>query len=72
MINKLMSNNYKNEGFGMQKFEDNLSKVSAKLAKVLTQSLAIFTQSLYLLAHSIKKSVQSTIVLPYSIDELNQ
>jgi hypothetical protein len=25
MINKSMSNNYRNEGFGMQRFEDDLS-----------------------------------------------
>jgi len=34
MINKSMSNNYKNERFGMQKSEDDLSRVSAKLAEI--------------------------------------
>jgi len=34
MTNKSVNNNYKNERFGMQKFEDDLSRVSAKLAEV--------------------------------------
>jgi hypothetical protein len=34
MTNKFMSNNYRNEGFGMQKFEDELLRVLAKSAEV--------------------------------------
>ncbi len=30
MINKFLSNNYNNEGFGMQRFEDDLSWVSVE------------------------------------------
>ncbi len=49
MTNKYVNNNCKNEGFGMQSSEDDLSRVSIKLAKVFTQSLGVFTQSSYLL-----------------------
>jgi len=34
MINKSMSNNYKNERFGMQKSKDDLSRVSTESTKV--------------------------------------
>jgi hypothetical protein len=50
MINKFVSNNYKSEGFGMQKFEDDMSKVSIALVEVFTQSLGIFVESSNLLA----------------------
>jgi hypothetical protein len=33
MNNKSMSNNYKNEGFGIWRVEDDLSKVFVELAK---------------------------------------
>jgi hypothetical protein len=39
MTNKSMRNNYISEGFGMQRFEDDLSWVLTKLAKLFTQSL---------------------------------
>jgi hypothetical protein len=34
MINKSMSNNYKSEQFGMQRFKDDLSWISAKSATI--------------------------------------
>jgi hypothetical protein len=43
-----MSNNYKSEGFEMQRSEDDLSRVSAKFVEVFTQSLGVFAQSSYL------------------------
>ncbi len=42
MINKSVSNNYKSEGFGVQKFEDDLSKVSIELAENFTLSSKVF------------------------------
>jgi hypothetical protein len=48
MTNKSVNNNYKNERFGMQNFEDDLSRVSAKLAEV-SPSHWVFAQSSYLL-----------------------
>jgi hypothetical protein len=36
MTNKSMSNNYGNEGFGMQRYEDDMSKVSIELVKIFT------------------------------------
>jgi hypothetical protein len=49
MTNKSMRNNYKNEGFGIQRSKDDLLRVLAELAKVFTQSLGVFTQTLDLL-----------------------
>jgi hypothetical protein len=46
-----MSNNHKSEGFGMQRFEDDLSGV------IFAQSLGVFAQSLDLLAQSIEKLI---------------
>ncbi len=42
MINKFVNNNCKTEGFGIQRFEDNLSRVSTILTKVFTQSSGVF------------------------------
>ncbi len=60
MINKFVSNNYKSEGFGMQKFEDDMSKVSIALVEVFTQSLGIFVESSNLLAQLVDVLSQST------------
>ncbi len=57
-----MNNNYKSEGFGMQRFEDDLSRVLVESAKGFAQLSGVFAQS-YLLA-------QSTNVLPQSTNEL--
>ncbi len=46
-----MNNNHKSEGFGMQRFEDDLSRV------IFAQSLGVFAQSLDLLAQSIEKLI---------------
>jgi hypothetical protein len=37
-----MNNNYKSEGFGMKRSEDDLSKVSTELVEVFSQSLGLF------------------------------
>jgi hypothetical protein len=50
MINKFVNNNYKSEGFGMQRFEIELSWVSIKIVEVFSHSSDIFAQSLNLLA----------------------
>ncbi len=63
MINEFVNNNYTSEGFGLQRFEDDLSWVSTQLVEVLTYSLSVFAQSLDLLAWSVEKLVQSTDVL---------
>jgi hypothetical protein len=57
MINKSVNNNYRSEGFGMQRSKDDLSWVLAESIKIFTQSLGVFTQSSYLLAWSAEKSV---------------
>jgi hypothetical protein len=62
-----MNNNCRNEGFGIYKFEDDMS---TKLAVVFAQSSSVFTQSTDVLPHSVGKSVQSINVLSQSIDEL--
>ncbi len=62
MINKSMNNNCRNEGFGMQRCKDNLSRVLTK----------VFAQSSDLLPRSANKLIQSTYVLIQSIDELTQ
>jgi hypothetical protein len=49
MTNKFMNNTCKNEGFGMERFEDDMSKVFVESIKVFVQSLRGFTQSSYLL-----------------------
>jgi hypothetical protein len=50
MTNKFVSNNYKSEGFGMQRSKDDMLKVSIALVEVFTQSLGIFVESSDLLA----------------------
>jgi hypothetical protein len=42
MTNKSMNNNYKNEGFGIQRFEDDLLGESAESTKVFAQSSRVF------------------------------
>jgi hypothetical protein len=37
MINKYVNNNYKSEGFGIQRSKDDMSRVSTESAKVFTQ-----------------------------------
>jgi hypothetical protein len=59
MPNKFMSNNYKSARFGMQRFKDDMSRVSIASAEIFTQSSRIFTQTSNLLEQSIEKSVQS-------------
>jgi hypothetical protein len=39
-----VSNNCRNEGFGIQKFEDDMLGVLAKLVVVFAQSSSVFTQ----------------------------
>jgi hypothetical protein len=46
MINKSVSNKYKNEGFGMQKSKDDLLGVSNELVEIFAKSLGIFSQSI--------------------------
>jgi hypothetical protein len=50
MTNKFVSNNYKSEGFGMQRSKDDMLKVSITLVEIFTQSLGIFVESSDLLA----------------------
>jgi hypothetical protein len=64
MANKLMSNNYKSEGFGKQEFKDELSRVWIKSTKVFVQSSGVFPQTLNL--------VRLVNVLPQLVDELTQ
>jgi hypothetical protein len=63
MIDKSMSNNYKSEGFGIQRFEDDLLGVSTESTKVLTQSSKVF-------AHLSNLLIQLANVLPQSTYEL--
>ncbi len=63
MINKFVNNNYKRKGFGMQRFENDLSWVSTQLVEVFTQTLGVLAESSDLLAWSLEKLVQSTDVL---------
>jgi hypothetical protein len=57
MNNKFVSNNCKNEGFGIQRSKDDMSGVLAESTTVFAQSLGVFTQSLDLLPQSIEKSI---------------
>jgi hypothetical protein len=57
MNNKSMNNNCKNEGFGIQRSEDDMSRILTKLAIIFVQSLGVFAQTSDLLAQSIEKSV---------------
>jgi hypothetical protein len=38
VTNKSMNNNYKSEGFGIQRFEDDLLRVSAESIELFAQS----------------------------------
>ncbi len=42
MIHKFVNNNYKNEGFGIQRFEDYMLRVSVELVEVFTCALGVF------------------------------
>jgi len=64
MTSKYVSDNCSNEGFGMQKFENNLLRVSTKSIEIFAQSSKVFTQTSNLLEHATKKLVQSTDVMP--------
>jgi hypothetical protein len=57
MINKSLNNNCRIEGFGMQRSEDDLSRVLIESKEVFTQSFGVFTQTLDLLEHSTPKLV---------------
>jgi len=50
MNNKFVNNNWKSEGFGMQKSKDDMSRILVKSVTIFTQSLRIFAQSSKLLA----------------------
>jgi hypothetical protein len=63
MINKSLSDNYRNEGCRIHKSEVGISRVLAKLGEEFSQSSNVFAQSLDLLTKLIEVSVQS-------IDEL--
>jgi hypothetical protein len=45
-----MNNNCRSEGFGMQRFEDDLLRILVKSTTILIQSSGVFAQSSYLLA----------------------
>jgi hypothetical protein len=45
MTKKSMSNNCRNEGFGMKGLEDDLSRVSAESVEVFILSSRVFAQS---------------------------
>ncbi len=62
MNNKYVSNNCKNEGFGIQRSEDDMSRILTKLAIIFVQSLGVFAQTSNLLAQLVEKLVQSTNV----------
>jgi hypothetical protein len=50
MTNTFVSNNYRGERFGMQRFEDDLLRVLTESRTVFTQSSRLFAQSPNLLA----------------------
>jgi hypothetical protein len=52
MVNTFVTNNCRSEGFGMQRFENDLSRVLVESIIIFTQSSRVFTQSLYFLAES--------------------
>jgi len=54
---KFMSNNYKNEGFGIHIFEDDMSKVLVESIIVFAQSLGVFRQLQDLLPQLVEKSI---------------
>jgi hypothetical protein len=53
MIEKFVSNNYKSEGFGIQRSKDDLPWVLGESSKIFTLSSGVFTQSLNLLVQFI-------------------
>jgi hypothetical protein len=57
MINKYMNDNCRNEGFGMQRFETNMSTILVELVEGFAQSFEVFTQTLDLLEQSTYKLV---------------
>ncbi len=72
MINKFVSNNYRSEGFGMQRSKDDLLGVSLELVIIYTQTSRVFAQSINLLAQLTNKSIQSTNVWSQLANELTQ
>jgi hypothetical protein len=63
MTNTSLSNNYKSEGFRIQRFE-------VVMWRVLVESIEVFTQSSIFMAQSTKVLVQLVGVLPQLVDEL--
>jgi hypothetical protein len=72
MTNKFVSNNCRSEGFGMQRFEDDLLTVSTESTMIFTQPSRVLAQSLDLLAQLTEKSVQLANMWSQSVDELTQ
>ncbi len=68
MNNKSVSNNYRSERFGIQRFEEDMSEVSVESTIIFTQSSDVFKQSSNLLPQSVEKSVQSTNVFSQLIN----
>ncbi len=64
MIKKSVNDNNNNEGFGMQRFENNLSRVLIESTKVFAQSSRVFIQTSNLLEQPIEKLVQLADVMP--------
>jgi len=42
IINEFVNDNYRNKGFGMQRFEDDMSRVSIELVEIFAQSSRVF------------------------------
>jgi hypothetical protein len=57
MINKSVNNNINNEGFGKQRFEDEILRLSIESIELFTQSLRVFTQTSILVAKLVEKLV---------------
>jgi hypothetical protein len=57
MSNKSVSNNSINEIFGIQRSEDDMSRILVESTRVFAQSLSIFMQSSGLLPQSIEKLI---------------
>jgi len=57
MNNKYVNNNYKSEGFGMQRSKDDMSGILVESLIVFAKSSRVFAQSLELFAQLAKKSI---------------
>jgi hypothetical protein len=69
MTNKSMSNNCKNEGFGMQRSEDNLLRILIESIIIFVQSSGVFTQSSNELTHLADVWSQLVDKLTQLVDE---